>query len=50
MFYLVVPTGLQDVHESDQIAFDVGVRIGERITDPRLCRQIDHHVEFFSSE
>jgi len=36
-----MPTGLQNVHESDDVAVDVRVWILQRIADSCLCGQVD---------
>ena len=37
---------LQDVDEAGKIALDVGVRIGERVADAGLRREVDHDFRF----
>ena len=40
---VAVPARLQDVVESDDVALDVRVGIGDAVPYPRLCGEIDHH-------
>ena len=40
---VTVPARLQDVVESDDVALDVRVWVGDAVPYPRLCGEIDHH-------
>ena len=40
-------TGFEDVHEADEVALDVDMRVGDRVPDTGLRGQVDHHVEAF---
>ena len=42
---LRMPTAFKNIDEALQIAVHVDVRIGDRITHPRLGREMDHPVE-----
>ena len=41
MFRRITATSLQKVEEPDQIGIDVSARILDRVTDPRLRRQMN---------
>ena len=43
MVNAIVPAGLEDIVEADDIALDISVRILDAVPHARLCRQIDHH-------
>ena len=38
-----VPAGFQDIEKAHEVAFDVGVGIGDAVADTRLSGQVDHH-------
>jgi hypothetical protein len=40
-----MPAALQHVHEADEVAVDVGMRVLQRIAHAGLRRQVDHAVE-----
>ena len=39
-----LPAAFENTAETDEIAVDVGIGVGERIANTRLGRQIDHYV------
>ena len=43
MFDRPVATSLEDVIEAYQIALDIGIGIGDRVSDTRLCGEVHHH-------
>ena len=42
MLHTAMPAQLQHVDEADQIAFNIGVRIFQRVAHACLCGQVDH--------
>ena len=50
MLHGVVPAGFEDVVEADDVALDVGVRIGDRVADSRLRGKVHHHRRPFLPE
>ena len=45
VLHLGMPAALQHVHEADDVAVDVGMRVLQRIAHAGLRRQVDHTVE-----
>ena len=43
MFHFVVAAGLEDVVETDEVALDVGVGIGDAVAHACLGGQVDHY-------
>lgn len=43
MFHLVVAAGLEDVVESDKVALDVGVGVGDAVAHACLGGQVDDY-------
>ena len=43
MLHLVVATGLKNVVETNEVALDVGIGIGDAVTHSCLSRQVDHN-------
>ena len=41
-----VAAGLQDIVKADEVALDVGIRIGDGVPDSGLGGQIHHHIGF----
>lgn len=37
-----VAASFQHIEETDEISFDIGMGIGQRVTDPRLGRQMNN--------
>ena len=42
MFYFVISACFKDVIESDDVRFDIDIRVIDRITDTCLCSKIDY--------
>src|SRR5258706_13496297 len=42
MLHASAAAGLEHADETDQVAFHVGKRVGERIANARLCREMQH--------
>ena len=42
MLNFVVAAGLENVDKADEIAVDVGVRVGDGVTDSRLSSEVDN--------
>jgi hypothetical protein len=49
VLHLAVAAAFEDVHEADQVAVDVGMRVLQRIAHAGLGGQVDHAVEAFSA-
>jgi hypothetical protein len=47
---MMIATALQNVQEADKVTIDVGVRVGERVTHPSLCREMNNSLWFFPGE
>ena len=45
MFDRVFSKDLEDIVETDDIGFDVGIRMIDRITHACLCGEVDHEIE-----
>ena len=43
MLNLVMAASLQEVVEADEVALDIGIRIGDRVTNTSLCCKVDHN-------
>ena len=44
MLHWIMTTGLQNVVESNHVALDVGIRVGNGVTNASLGTQIDHNI------
>ena len=47
---LMMSACLQNIHETDEIAFDIGMWIRQGVPNARLGRQVDHDVKLFRFE
>jgi hypothetical protein len=45
VLHLAVPAAFQDVHEADEVAVDIGMRVLQRVAHAGLGRQVDDPVE-----
>ena len=45
MAHARMTAAFEHVDEADEVAVDVGVRMGQRVADSRLGRQVDYNVE-----
>ena len=45
MLHAGMAAPFEDVDEPDEVALDVGVRIGDRVSHAGLCGQVDHAIE-----
>ena len=50
MLDAVVPAALEDVEEADEVAVDVGVRVGQRVAHAGLRGQVDHALGALARE
>ncbi len=50
MLHLVVAAAFEDVHEADQVAVHVGVRILDRVAHAGLGGKVDDAIEFLVGE
>ena len=50
MFDTVVTAALEHVRRAHDVAVDVGERVLDRVTDPRLRREVDHPLELLLRE
>ena len=50
MLHGVVPAGLEDVQEADEVALEVGIRVGDGVADAGLCGEVDDCVEALGRE
>ena len=50
MLHRMIPAGLENVVEPDDVRLDIDVRMVDGIPDPRLRRQIDDHRRFVLRE
>jgi hypothetical protein len=41
----MMPAAFQYIDKPDQVGIDIGLGIGQRISHPGLCGQIDHHFD-----
>ena len=48
--HLVVAAAFQDVHEADDVAVDIGMRVFDRVAHAGLGGEVDDAVEFFFGE
>ena len=44
VFNFMIPAAFQNIDESDQVRFNIGLRIGQWVSHPRLSGQIDNHI------
>ncbi len=47
---VAVATGFEDVVEADEVAGDVGIGVGDAVTHPCLCCEVDHNVGLVRAE
>ena len=50
MLHLVMTAGFKDIIETDKIALDIGIRIGNTVTDTCLGRKIYDNGNFVFRE
>ena len=50
MFDMVLPTPLEEVHEAENIAVNIGMGVLDRVADTCLCSEIHHTVKLFNSK
>ena len=44
MFYFVVAAGFEDVVESDEVGFYIGIRIGDTVENTCLCGKVHNNL------
>ena len=50
VLYRMVPAGLEDIVKANYIAFNINIRILNRVPHPGLSREVNHNVEFLLFE
>ena len=44
MFHRMMAAGFQNVVETDEVRFDIGVRVGDGVAHAGLCGKVDHDL------
>ena len=50
MLHRIMAAGFQNVIEADHVAFNISIRVGDRVTNTRLGTQIDHNIRMILLE
>ena len=47
---IAVTTGFENVIETNKVTLNIGIRIGNTVTNTSLCRKINHHIKVIISK